>query len=367
MGKKDYFNDELNKKILDRVVEKCYRPALEMIRDAVYKYDLKFSFSITGTLIEQLEWWHPEILELWKDLVDTGNVEIVGETYYHSLAYFLDVEEFKEQIILHKKKIREVFGYKVKSFRNFELTYNNEIGQIASSLGFYVFLTEGTEKILGWRSPNFVYKPKKINGRLLLRNYKLSDDIAFRFPDKNWSEYPLTAEKYLFWIYNSPGDLVNIFIDFETIGEHIWKESGIFDFYKKLFEYIGNSEDFQTLTIFEAATSFDYKDEIDIKETISWADTERDLSAWLGDSIQIEAFKYLKEIYEKIKDDEEKMKILRYLTTSDNFYYMSLKYNRDGDVHKYFREEAFSTPYDAFLSYLNIIRDIEASAFALNK
>jgi len=367
IGSKNYFNDDLNKRILDRVVYKCYKPALEMIYDNITKYDIKVSFSISGTLIEQLELYHPEILELWKKLVDTGNVEIVSETYYHSLAYLIDKDEFINQIKLHRKKIKEIFNYKSKSFRNFELVFNNEIGEIVYSLGYKVALTEGAEKILGNRSPNYVYKLKINNLRLLLRNYRLSDDIGFRFTNKNWSEYPLTADKYYLWLKNTPGDIINIFMDFETIGEHIWKESGIFEFWNKLFEYIGKEKYFETYNITEAAEEFDYKGELDIPELISWADIERDLSAWIGDSIQREALDYLRELYKKYKNDEKILNILRYLSTSDNFYYMSLKYNSDGDVHKYFREEAFATPYDSFISYMNILKDIELNEAIENR
>jgi len=367
IGSKNYFNDDLNKRILDRVVYKCYRPALEMIYNNITKYDIKVSFSISGTLIEQLELYHPEILELWKKLVDTGNVEIVSETYYHSLAYLIDKEEFINQIKLHRKKIKEIFNYKSKSFRNFELVFNNEIGEIVYSLGYKVALTEGTEKILGNRSPNYVYKLKINNLRLLLRNYRLSDDIGFRFTNKNWSEYPLTADKYYLWLKSTPGDIINIFMDFETIGEHIWKESGIFEFWNKLFEYIGKEKYFETYNITEAVEEFNYKDELNIPELISWADIERDLSAWIGDSIQREALDYLRELYKKYKNDEKILNILRYLSTSDNFYYMSLKYNSDGDVHKYFREEAFVTPYDSFISYMNILKDIELNQAIENR
>ncbi len=361
IGNGDIFNDDLNKKILDRVVYKSYKPGLEMFYEAIKKYDFKFSFSITGTLIEQLEMWHPEIIELLQEMVDTGNVEIVSETYYHSLAYLINKEEFIDQIKLHRKKIKEIFGTKPKSFRNFELTYNDEIGETVYDLGFQVALTEGTEKILGWKSPNYVYKARGNNLRLLLRNYRLSDDIAFRFTNIFWEHYPLTAEKYYSWLRNTHGEVINLFMDFETIGEHIWKEAGIFEFYKKLFELIYKDKNFELLTVSEAALSLDYKDELSIKEIISWADIERDLSAWLGDEIQREAFNYLKELFEKYKRDPEKLKILRYLSTSDNFYYMSLKYNSDGDIHKYFREEAFETPYDAFISYMNILRGIDDS------
>ncbi|MEM1895671.1 MAG: glycoside hydrolase family 57 protein [Nanopusillaceae archaeon] len=358
----NYFNDEINKKILDRVVNKCYKPALQMILDAVHEYNLKFSFSITGTLIEQLESWHPEVLDLWRELIDTGNVEILGETYYHSVSYLIDKEEFKEQIKLHVNKIREIFGYSPKAFRNFELVYNNEIGEIAYSLGFHTVLIEGTEKILKWRSPNYVYKAKGINLRLLPRNYRLSDDIAFRFGNPYWEHYPLTAEKYFNWLLQTPGDIINIFMDFETIGEHIWPESGIFEFFKKLFKLVGESDYFETYTVSEAAYKFPPVGELDIPEIISWADIERDLSAWLGDSIQNEALNYLKDLFEiaKSQNNKEVLKILRYLSTSDNLYYMSLKYDADGDVHKYFREEAFETPYDAYISFMNILRDIES-------
>jgi len=357
----NYFNDEVNKRILDRVVNKCYRPALQMILNAVYDYDLKFSFSITGTLIEQLEIWHPEIIDLWKELIDTGNVEILGEPYYHSVAYLIDKEEFKEQIKMHIEKIKKTFNYTPKAFRNFELAYNNEIGEIAYSLGFHTALIEGTEKVLKWRSPNYVYKAKGINLRLLPRNYRLSDDIAFRFGNPYWEHHPLTAEKYFNWLLRTPGDLINIFMDFETIGEHLWPESGIFEFFKHLFKLIGKSDEFETYTVSEAAYNFYPADELDISDIISWADLERDLSAWVGDNIQNEAFEYLRDLFRIAKESKnyEILKILRYLSTSDNLYYMSLKYSSDGDIHKYFREEAFATPYDAFLSFMNILRDIE--------
>ncbi len=363
---KDYFNDELNKRILDRVVAKSYIPALKMFLDAVHKYDFKFSFSITGTLIEQLELWHPEVIDLWKELVDTGNVEIVSEPYYHSLSIFIDEKEFREQVRIHLKKIKEIFGIRPKSFRNFELSYSNDIGRIVDDMGFKVALAEGTEKILGWRSPNYVYRAKNLKLRLMLRNYRLSDDIAFRFANPYWEEYPLTAEKFYSWLKASPGETINLFMDFETIGEHIWPEAGIFDFYNKLFELIGNDEELVPMTIFESAMNHEPKDEIDVPYIISWADLERDLSAWLGDEIQQEAFRYLKEIYEKISSlpeniREEALKLWRYLSTSDHLYYMSLKYNSDGDIHNYFREEAFYSPYDAFISFLNILRDIELS------
>ncbi|BBL45259.1 alpha-amylase [Nanobdella aerobiophila] len=367
IGSKDYFNDNINKRILDRVVNKSYKPALEMIYNNCTKYDLKFSFSISGTLIEQLELYHPEILELWKRLVDTGNVEIVSETYFHSISYLIDKKEFIEQIKMHKKKIKELFNYNSRSFRNFELVFNNDIGNIVYNLGFETALTEGADSILGWKSPNYVYKLKGNNLRLLLRNYKLSDDIAFRFGNRNWEEYPLTADKYYEWIKKTPGDIINIFMDFETIGEHIWPETGIFNFWNKLLEYIGKNKEIETYTINEASNSFEVKDEISIENLISWADIERDLSAWMGDNIQKEAIEYLKEIYEKNKDNQEVMKVLRYLTTSDNFYYMSLKYNADGDVHKYFREEAFATPYDSFISYMNILRSIDIDNFIKNR
>ena len=367
IGSKNYFNDDLNKRILDRVVYKCYKPALEIIYDNITKYDIKVSFSISGTLIEQLELYHPEILELWKKLVDTGNVEIVSETYYHSLAYLIDKDEFINQIKLHKKKIKEIFNYKSRSFRNFELVFNNEIGEVVYSLGYKVALTEGAEKILGNRSQNYVYKLKINNLRLLLRNYRLSDDIGFRFTNKNWPEYPLTADKYYLWLKSTPGDIINIFMDFETIGEHIWKEAGIFEFWNKLFEYIGKEKYFETYNITEAAEELNYKDELNIPELISWADIERDLSAWIGDSIQKEALDYLRELYRKYKNDEKTLNTLRYLSTSDNFYYMSLKYNSDGDVHKYFREEAFATPYDSFISYMNILKDIELNQAIENR
>ncbi len=255
--------------------------------------EFKFSFSITGTFIDQAQQFAPDVLESFKRLVRTGRAEIVAETYYHSLAFFFDREEFEAQVRAHQAKIREVFGVETTSFRNTELSYNDELGKWADNFGFKAILTEGWDPVLGWRSPNFVYRPKNTkNIRLLLKNYKLSDDLAFRFSNQNWEEYPLTTEKYISWLESASyrGDIINLFMDYETFGEHQWEESGIFGFFESLVaEWLKNtSHDFKTVT--EAAQA-DPVAEISMPQTVTWADTERDLTAWLGNSMQQEAMK----------------------------------------------------------------------------
>jgi len=364
---RDYFDDDLNKRILGRVVRKCYRPMNKLLLELIKDYNLKVSFSISGVLIEQLELWYPDVLDLFGELVDTGNVELLAETYYHSLASIFSEREFKEQVRKHVKKLREVFNYKPRAFRNTELVYSNEIAKNVRKLGFKVMLTEGTEKILGWRSPTYVYKAKGIDLKLLLRHYKLSDDIAFRFSNPNWEEFPLTAEKYATWIssHNGNGYVVNIFMDYETFGEHQWPETGIFEFFRNLPKEILKHPDNDFATVSEAASRYEAVDEIDVPYIISWADLERDLSAWLGDSLQHEAAKNLYEIEKAVKryykkcGDEQILEAWRKLTTADHLYYMSLKYDADGDIHKYFRDQAFPTPFDAFVAFMNILHDLK--------
>ena len=323
--------------------------------------EFKFSFSITGTFIDQAQQFAPEVLESFKRLVQTGRAEIVAETYYHSLAFFFDREEFEAQVRAHQAKIREVFGIETTAFRNTELSYNDELAKWADDFGFKAILAEGWDPILQWRSPNHLYKPKSTkNIRLLLKNYKLSDDLAFRFSNQNWSEYPLTTSKYINWLESASyhGDLINLFMDYETFGEHQWAESGIFNFFESLVSnWLQNPNNgFKTIT--EAAKNEPIA-EISMPQTVTWADTERDLTAWLGNSMQQEAMRYLYALKPRVYNshDGNLVEDWRRLTTSDHPYYMCTKYFNDGDVHAYF--SPYKSPYDAFLYFMDALRDMD--------
>jgi alpha-amylase len=364
IGNPNYFDEEKNKQILLKVSNKCYIPMNQLLLKLIKKYkgEFKVTFSLTGTLIEQLKMWSPYTLDLFKALVDTGCVELLAETYYHSLASIFSEKEFREEIKLHLNLIKQEFGYTPHSFRNTELIYNNHIAWIIASMGFKSILTEGTEKILGWRSPNFLYKPKySPQIKCLLKNYRLSDDIAFRFSNKNWEQYPLTADKFAHWVHNIAGNghTVNLFMDYETFGEHQWKETGIFEFMEHLPEYILKHPDFKFSTVSEVANCYDAVGEIDTHDPISWADLERDLSAWMGNSMQKEALNSIYEIEElvKSKNNSELLQNWRKLLTSDHFYYMSTKFWQDGDVHKYF--SPYETPHQSYVYFMNCLEDLK--------
>lgn len=355
-----YFGSN-NARILRKVAAKSYLPTNAVLKDLLNRYpEFRLSISITGTFIEQCEQYAPEVLDSFKDLIKTGRVEVIGETYYHSLAFFYNRAEFDRQVALHAKCIQELFGVTPTAFRNTELAYNNDLGKWADIHGYKAVLAEGWEKILGWRSPNYVYQPNNTSRtRLLLKNYKLSDDIAFRFGDHSWKEYPLTAEKYVEWIgEDKDSPLTNIFIDYETFGEHQWADTGIFDFLRALPKEWLKSKDHKFMTISEAAEAFEPVDSLDVPYTTTWADSERDLSAWLGNRMQQESQHYLYSLAPAIMATEDINLIgdWRRLTTSDHPYYMSTKYWNDGDVHAYF--SPYKSPYDAFLYYMNALRDI---------
>jgi len=360
-SEKDYFDEKKNKFYLERICRKSYIPTNKILLDLIKKYNFKVSFSITGILMEQLEKYAPHALKSFQDLVNTGNVEIIGETYYHSLAWVYSREEFKKQVKMQEKKIKEVFNLKPKIFRNTELIYNNEMGKVVESLGYKAALTEGTEKVLGWRSPCFLYKAKGSNLKLLLKHYKLSDDIAFRFSTPYWKEYPLTADKYSKWIngINGNGEIVNLFMDYETFGEHQWRETGIFEFLKHFPSEVLKHPDNNFILPSEAIKRLKPVGTLDVPNIISWADLERDLSAWTGNKMQKTA---IKEVYSLENDilrtkNKKIIEIWRKLQTADHFYYMCTKWFADGDIHKYFNP--YESPYDAFINYMNIINDLK--------
>ena len=359
-----YFDDTKNVETLKKVADKCYLPTNKVILDLINGFDGKFrvSYSLTGVLLDQLEKHHPKVLQSFIDLVNTGCVELLDETYYHSLSFLYSKNEFKAQVEKHNKKLRRLFKFKPKIFRNTELIFNNELANIAEHMGYKGILAEGADRILEWRSPNFIYTPKTTNKiKLLLKNYKLSDDIAFRFSQKTWEGYPLTAPKFAQWVSdaNGNGNVINLFMDYETFGEHQWEDKGIFEFLKHLPGEVLKHPDNDFLTLSESIKRYDSVGELDIHNPVSWADVERDTSAWLGNRMQQEAIKqlYLMESVVKESTDAKLIEDWRKLQTSDHFYYMCTKWFNDGDVHKYFNP--YDSPYDSFIAFMNIMNDIK--------
>lgn len=349
----NYFDDELNKEIFQRIANRCYIPTLKIFLEASKKYEFKFSLGISGIFLEQCSWWEPRVIELLKELIDEGACEPIAETYYHSLASLISVEEFIAQVNLHKKILNEIFGVRPKVAENTEFIYNNEIARLFKELGFRMVLTEGTEKVLGWRSPNYLYRAKGTDILLLMRNYRLSDDIGFRFTSRDWVCWPLTAEKYASWLKASPGDLIFIAMDFETFGEHHWPESGIHDFISALPKYL-KDYNLEVTTPSEVSSDVNAVDEIDVRETISWADSERDLSAWIGNEMQRYCFEVIKYMEPMVKSsNNELLNTWRYFTTSDHFHYMSTKGGGEGAVHSYFSH--FNSPIEAFITFTSTL------------
>ena len=354
-----YYDDFANRTILKRIAQKCYLPMNELLLKAIKesKGELKVAFSISGSALEQFDRYAPEVLDSFKALAKTGSVEFLCETYYHSLASVGSIPEFRHQVLKHKSAIEEYFGQTPVTFRNTELIYSDQIGREAFQLGFNTMLTEGARHIMGWRSPNYIYTNDfESSQKLLLRNYKLSDDIAFRFGDRNWAEWPLTAEKFKSWVDAAEGDVVNLFMDYETFGEHTPAQSGIFDFMQALPQ-VCLEGGIKFLTPAEAAAAFNPVGELSVPNAISWADEERDLTAWLGNELQSEAFNKLYGLQEKLSllDDPILWADYGHLQESDHLYYMCTKFFSAGDMHKYFNP--YSTPYEAFINYMNVLSD----------
>jgi len=357
-----YYDDYTNESVLDKVKTKCYLPTNKLLLKLLKKHKSKFkiAFSISGVALDQFKLYAPEVIDSFKELVDTGNVEILAETYSHSLVALKDEKEFKNQVKQHAETVKEIFGVNPKVFRNTELIYSDEIGRMVKSMGYEGMLTEGAKHILGWKSPDFLYcnaiDPKL---KVLLKNFTLSDDIAFRFGNKGWCEWPLTTEKYVYWLTNleRKEEIVNLFMDYETFGEHQWKETGIFEFLEDLPDKIIKNKALQFVTPSEAIKELQPVSAVHVPNPISWADEERDLTAWLGNEMQNEAFEKLYSLLPKIRqcNDEKLLKDWRYLQVSDHFYYMSTKFFSDGEVHAYFNP--YETPYEAFINYMNVLSD----------
>lgn len=360
----NYFNEEVNRHICLKVAHKCYLPTNQLMLELVHKYKGKFrlAYSITGCAIEQFEKYAPEVLEGFRALADTGCVEFLAETYNHSLSFLYSREEFAAQVDLHRKKIQEVFGQTPTVFRNTELIYNNDLAHFTRQMGFRTVLCEGADHVLRGRSPDFVYRPAGCSDmKVLLKNYRLSDDIAFRFSNRSWPEWPLTTDKFTRWVnaINGNGTNVGLFMDYETFGEHQWAETGIFEFMYHLPGKILEHPDNSFKTPSEVAAAYEPTDTLDVPFMVSWADVERDLSAWLGNAMQSSALHELFSLEQQVKatNDPEILRDWRMLQTSDHFYYMCTKWFSDGDVHKYFNP--YESPYDGYINFMNVLDNLK--------
>ncbi len=359
-----YYDDYMNESIMRKVADKCYLPANKIMLELINKHEGKFkvAFSISGTAIDQFELYAPEVISSFKKLAKTGCVEFLSETYSHSLASLANREEFEKQVFKHKEKIVQLFKTEPVVFRNTELIYSDEIGAMVADMGFKAMITEGAKHILGWKSPNYLYY-NAINHRLkvLLKNFKLSDDIAFRFSNKSWAEYPLTTEKYVSWLkaIDKKEETVNLFMDYETFGEHQWADTGIFEFLKAFPSAVFKYTKFKFSTPSEVVHALQPVAAIHVPHPISWADEERDLTAWLGNELQKQAFGKLYELQDKVNsvNDLKLQKDFDNFQISDHFYYMSTKFFSDGEVHSYFNP--YNSPYEAFINYMNILSDFE--------
>jgi len=361
-----YEHYNLNLEILNKVADKCYLPANEKLLELIgkHKENFKVAFSISGCALEQFELYRPDVIKSFQKLAATNNVEFLSETYYHSLSFIYSKKEFDRQVELHSKKIKSLFNFEPKVFRFTELVFNNELAKHVASLGYGGMLCEGADKLLKGRTPNHVFRAAEVeNFSLLLKNYSLSDDIAFRFSNRDWDGWPLTADKFAKWLHDhaANSETINLFMDYETFGEHQWEETGIFEFLDSLPEVVLDHPDFRFRTPSEVIQLYPARDIYDVPEYSSWADEQRDLSAWTENEMQREAIEKIYSLEKLVKEssNEDLMKVWGKLQTSDHYYYMSTKFWADGDVHKYF--SPFISPYEACVFYMNVISDFEIS------
>ena len=363
MGKDhNYLDDFTNRSIMQKIARECYLPMNALLESLIKQYNgaFKCTFSITGSAVEQFKAYAPEVLDSFKRLAATGHVEFLGETYSHSLASLASPEEFKNEVKLHSQMLKEEFGVKPTAFRNTELIYSDDIAKAVEGMGFKTMLAEGAKHILGWKSPNFVYTDANDNKlRLLLRNYKLSDDIAFRFSNEGWPEWPLTADKFAGWVAAETGDVVNLFMDYETFGEHQKASTGIFHFVKALPAAMLATGEVAFATVSEASKKLQPVAVLHSPHAMSWADEERDVTAWLGNDLQNEAFAKLYALAPKVKKAKNKdfEYVWHFMQNSDHFYYMATKWFSDGDVHSYFNP--YGSAYEAFINYMNVLSDFD--------
>jgi len=354
-----YFDDSENRRIFERISDKCYIPANKVISECIKKHEetdrpFKVAYSFSGTFLEQCRAYRPDVLDSFVKLVETGGVEVMGQTYYHSLAsLYEDKSEFFEQVNMHKELMRDIFGLHPTTFENTELIYNDEIAGMVEGMGYRAIFTEGVVE-----NPNYVYRPPKTGISLLLRNYKLTDDIGFRFSSRDWEEYPLTADKYATWLARTPGQCINIFCDYETFGEHQWADTGIFEFLRALPDEVLRHENLQFATPAEIARDIPPERELYVPNYVSWADLERDTSCWLGNALQQACFIYQKRLEAPVKEsgDPQLLQIWRTLLLSDHLYYIFTHGGGPGEVHSYF--SPYGLPFDASVTYFSVLCDL---------
>jgi alpha-amylase len=364
----EYFNDASgtdldNRFIVEKVADKSYRPTNRILKELLERYpDFQFNLSFSGTVLDQFEMYAPDVLESFQELVATGRVEILADTYHHSLAFFYSVPEFKRQVKQHERRIKQLFGVRPRVFRNTELSYRNDLAKWCEDNGYLGIMAEGWDKYLGWRSPNYLYHPpgcQKI--KVLLKNYKLSDDVAFRFGNRGWANYPLSADTFASWIHAHHGDgqTVNLFMDYESFGEHQWEDTGIFEFLRHLPEMVYRHPDTGFKTATETVKAYDAIGEYDVPDILTWADTDRDLTAWTGNDIQRDAIAATYRMEQDVMKTRKRdlIETWRKLQTSDHFYYMCTKWANDGDVHAYF--SPYQSPYEAYIAFMNALSDLQ--------
>jgi alpha-amylase len=366
----EMFDDKLNGLVMKKVAEKCYLPTNELLLELITKSEgrFKIAYSITGTAIEQFKLYSPETLDSFKKLVDTGCVELLGETYFHSLAFLYDTNEFLDQVMMHRDLMKQEFGYHTTTFRNTELIYQDRLSDLIFEVeGFKTIITEGVDRILQWRTPLYAYKNYSKDINLLLKYYQLADDIAFRFSNRDWPEYPLTVDKFVNWIDHltlaetgGKNLFLNLFMDYETFGEHQWASSGIFDFMRHFPDAVLGKPHLGFANPRDTAHLANYQQEaLSFQDAVSWADEQRDLSAWLENDMQKNAIETLYDLFNRIKEkgDPELLRTARLLSTSDHFYYMCSKYFQDGDVHKYF--SPYDSPDQAYIYFITALAELE--------
>jgi alpha-amylase len=372
----EYFDspegDRLNNRdILLKVARKSYLPTNKLFLELLHREPrLKIAYSLSGVVMDQLAEYSPETLASFQELAATGRVEYLSETYYHSLSFLYSKDEFARQVRLHDQLVHKLFNQEPKVFRNTELIYNNDVAREIEKMGYKGIIAEGAEHVLQWRSPNFLYRPAGTqNVKLLLKNFKLSDDIAFRFSTPGWSEHPLTADKFARWVsaVNGSGDIINLFMDYETFGEHQWEDTGIFEFMRWLPGELLRHPDNYFVTPSEAVDKLPVVADLDFPNFVSWADVERDISAWLGNPMQDDASSKLYQLEDAVlkTKDQKLIDDWRKLQTSDHFYYMCTKWFADGDVHKYFNP--YESPYEAFIAFMNVLQDLKLRLNTFNK
>jgi alpha-amylase len=356
-----YEDVAMNAAILDKVSDNCYLPANKMFKKLVEENDGRFrmALSISGTAIEQMERYRPDVLDSFRELVATGSVEVLAETYYHSLAFVHSNKEFDRQVEMHLEKLEKVFSVRPRVFRNTELIYNDSIAAKVETMGFDGIVAEGVDWNLNGGSPNFIYQaPETARIKTILRNTRLSDDLSFRFSDASWCEFPVTPVKFASWLGDCEGDVVNIFMDYENIGEHQSAETGIFDFWKALPEAI-EDQGLQWVTPSESVELYRASREYHSRFITSWADAERDLSAWMGNVMQQEAIAKVHRLEHEILavNDPELTDTWAKMQTSDHFYWMSTKGGTDGTFHS--TMTPYPSPYDAYIYFMNVLADLQ--------